>query len=103
MNKQQILELRNQAIQNISKTRTLKDGQLERTWLQDEFDLEFARLVIELFVIEPLWSRVDVDDLCTYYDEGWPLDELREHFGINQDELELLLGIEPKTNSWIKD
>ncbi len=45
MNKELILKIRNQAIDNVSSKRKVK-GQIERTWLQDDFDLEFARLIV---------------------------------------------------------
>lgn len=46
MTNEDILELRNQAIDNVSKKRIIK-GQVERTWLQDDFDIEFAKLVLQ--------------------------------------------------------
>lgn len=42
-----VLQLRNQAIENVSNKRKLSDGQIERTWHQYVFDVEFARLVLE--------------------------------------------------------
>lgn len=47
MNKELIKSLSNQAIENISNKRRLSDGQIERTWLQDDFEQEFARLIVE--------------------------------------------------------
>lgn len=46
MEVEQILELRNQAIDNVSKKRVI-NGQVERTWMQDDFDIEFARLILQ--------------------------------------------------------
>lgn len=102
MNKTKILELRNQAIENVSNSRQLKDGQIERTWLQDEFDVEFARLIGDVFIEKELKSRVDVSKLF-HCSEKWPDYELCSYFGINQYELELLLGIKPSSTSWIKE
>lgn len=47
MNNRLIKSLSNQAIENVSNKRKLSDGQIERTWLQDDFEQEFARLIIE--------------------------------------------------------
>lgn len=46
MTKDEILKLREKAIENVSHNRSVK-GQVERTWMQDDFDLEFARLILE--------------------------------------------------------
>lgn len=45
MNKDLILKLRNQAIENVSNKRKLSDGQIERSWNPDDLDIEFAGLV----------------------------------------------------------
>lgn len=102
MNKNLILQLRDKAVNSVSSKRTLSDGQIERTWLQDEADLEFARLVGDLFILDNLKSKVNIDQLYRCY-ERWTDSELCSYFDINQYELELLLGIQPTTDSWIKE
>ena len=56
MNKELILKIRNQAIDNVSNKRIV-NAQIERTWLQDDFDLEFARLLLEPIVQRMLYLR----------------------------------------------
>jgi hypothetical protein len=79
--KELIVKLRNQAIDNVCNKRKLSDGQIERTWLQDDFDVEFARLIIKECTDEI--HAADVGDL---FEKGYYLDRVAEHiekhFGI---------------------
>lgn len=63
MNNRLIKSLSNQAIENVSNKRKLSDGQIERTWLQDDFEQEFARLIIEeVLHTAKLFEYSDLED-----------------------------------------
>ena len=78
MNKQLILELRNQAIENVSTKRIDRHGQVQRTWLSDDFDLEFARLILEkcIDVVPRFYNDEDFTELVNAESV------IREHFGV---------------------
>ena len=72
-----IRELSEQALNIVSNKRTLKDGQLERTWDPAAYDEVFAKLIIEE---------------CSKWinDNVWLLDEeaqadLLDHFGVKNE------------------
>ena len=78
MNKQLILELRNQAIENVSTKRIDRHGQVQLTWLSDDFDLEFARLILEkcIDVVPRFYNDEDFTELVNAEVV------IREHFGL---------------------
>ena len=78
MNKELILELRNQAIENVSTKRIDQYGQVQLTWLSDDFDLEFARLLIEQVIsaVPRFYNEEDFTELVNAESV------IREHFGV---------------------
>ena len=81
MNKELILKLRNQAIENVSTKRIDRHGQLERTWSPDDHDLEFARLLIKecITALPRFYNDEDFTELVSAQAV------LSEHFGYTHD------------------
>lgn len=91
MNNRLIKNLSNQAIENVSNKRKLSDGQIERTWLQDDFEQEFARLLIE-----EVYTIVD-ELIYKYKDGGETLDFMAGHYSATLEfrvKLKQLFGVE---------
>lgn len=77
-----IIKIRNKAIDNVCNKRKLSDGQIERTWLQDDFDIEFARLIIEDCANI---AKILVMDISNYRDAEFVEKDIKEYFGISYD------------------
>jgi len=83
MNKELIKEFANQAIENISNKRILKDGQVEQTWLSDQFNEVFAELIVQECVrILNIWS--DEEPCSEGYDIG-TVYRIKERFKLNNE------------------
>ena len=81
MNKELIIKLRNQAIDNVCNKRKLSDGQVERTWLQDDFDIEFARLVANECAVSGFNTAYDV---CSDTIAVAVYQNIKKHFGVKE-------------------
>ena len=76
---ERIRELAEQALNIVSNKRTLKDGQLERTWDPHEYDRVFAELIIrECCSIADGWVN-NLDD-----GKNYPSERINQHFGVKE-------------------
>lgn len=83
MNKELIKEFANQAIENISNKKILKDGQVEQTWSPDQFNEVFAELIVQECVrILNIWS--DEKPCSEGYDIG-TVYRIKERFKLNNE------------------
>ena len=76
---ERIFELAEQALNIVSNKRTLKDGQLERTWDPAAYDEVFAELIVTK-------CCSIADDWVNNYNDGenYPSERIKEHFGVKQ-------------------
>ena len=79
---ERIKDLAKRAVETVATKRNLSDGQVERTWLPDDFNAVFAEFIIkECIDVVNLWSD---EEPCS---EGYDIPtvyRIKSHFGIQE-------------------